>query len=196
MSDRNPPPGFDFTAAIRLVCDDMVGRLGELSHIDMSRVAVGFAQTRRGGRWGTWASLTPLRFAGGAPTTRRRGRIWGVQRLVARDGREMLYLLTFYLPRFLDQPFEEKLTTIAHELWHISESFDGDLRRHEGRCFAHGPSQRHFDELAARLAKQWLSLSPPEDVFAFLRLSFTELSAERGGIFGTRYGRPKLVPQT
>jgi hypothetical protein len=173
----------------------MVGRLGELSHIDMSRVAVGFAQARRGGPYGTWASLTPLRFAGGVATTHRRGRTWAVQRLVGGDGREMLYLLTFYLPRFLDQPFEEKLTTIVHELWHINDKFDGDLRRHEGRCFAHGPSQRQFDELAARLARKWLSSSPPEEVYAFLRLSFKDLHARHNGIFGLRYGRPKLVPQ-
>jgi hypothetical protein len=187
--------GFDFTAAIRLVCDDMVARLAELSHIDMSRVAVGFAQARRGGPYGTWASLTPLRFAGGAPTTKRRGRTYGVQRLVGRDGREMLYLLVFYLPRFLNQSFEEKLTTIVHELWHISPAFDGDLRRHNGRCFAHGPSQREFDELAGRLARQWLSLSPPDELFAFLRLSFAELNARYGGIYGMRFERPKLLPR-
>ena len=195
MTERTPIGSFDFTTAVRRICDDMVVRLAELSHIDMTRVAVGFAQARRGGPYGTWASLTPLRFAGGAPTTRRRGRIYAVQRLVTRDGREMLYLLRFYLPRFLDQPFEEKLTTIVHELWHIGPTFDGDLRRHNGRCFVHGRSQREFDDLAARLAQKWLTLSPPEDLYAFLRLSFTELHARHGGIFGIRFGRPKLVPQ-
>jgi hypothetical protein len=107
----------------------------------------------------------------------------------------MLYLLAFYLPRFLNQSFEEKLTTIVHELWHISPAFDGDLRRHNGRCFAHGPSQREFDELAGRLARQWLSRSPPEELFAFLCLSFAELNARYGGIYGMRFERPKLLPR-
>jgi hypothetical protein len=172
----------------------MVGRLPELAHVQMSRVAVSFAQARRGGPWGTWASLTPMRFAGGAETTTRRGRTYAVQRLVAEDDREMLYLLTFYLPRFLDQSFSEKITTVIHELWHIGPTFDGDLRRHDGRCFAHGPSQRHFDDFAARLGRRWLSLEPPEELYSFLRLSFTELCDKHGGVYGFRIGRPKLIP--
>jgi hypothetical protein len=186
--------GFDFTTAIRRICDDMVRRLAELGHVEMTRVAVSFAQARCKGPWGTWASLTPMRFAGGAETTTRRGRPYGIQRLVGEDGREMLYLLTFYLPRFLDQTFTEKLTTVVHELWHIGPAFDGDLRRHEGRCFAHGTSQRQFDELAARLGQRWLSLDPPQDLYAFLRLSFAELSEKHGGIYGCRIPRPKLIP--
>ena len=52
-------------------------------------------------------------------------------------GVEMLYILKFYLPRFQNEPFEEKLTTIFHELWHISSDFNGDIRRHSGRCYVH-----------------------------------------------------------
>jgi len=186
--------GFDFTTAMRRICDDMVRRLTELGHVDMAHVAVSFAQARRGGPWGTWASLTPMRFAGGAETTNRRGRTYGIQRLVGPDGQEMRYLLTFYLPRFLDQTLAEKITTVLHELWHIGPAFDGDLRRHDGRCFAHGASQRQFDDFAARLGERWLSLDPPEDLYAFLRLSFAELSEKHGGIYGHRIPRPKLIP--
>ena len=57
----------------------------------------------------------------------------------------MLYILNFYLPRFLDLPFREKLTTMLHELWHIGPKFDGDVRRLGGRCFAHGSSQKQYD---------------------------------------------------
>ena len=60
---------FDFTPHIRRVCDDMVARLPELAHIDMSRVAVAFCQARKPVPHGMFASLTPLRFAGGAATT-------------------------------------------------------------------------------------------------------------------------------
>ena len=88
-----------------------------------------------------FASLTPLRFAGGQRHTLRRGRQWTLQR-VCEDGREMLYILNFYLPRFLDLPLDEKLTTVVHELWHIGPRFDGDLRRFGGRCYAHSGSQK------------------------------------------------------
>ena len=123
---------------MRRLCDDMVARLDPLRHVDMSRVAVSFAQTRRGGSQGMFASLMPLRFAEGRMHTFRRKRRWGMQRLYDPDGREMLYILNFYLPRFLDLPFREKLATTLHELWHIGPKFDGDIRRLGGRCSAHG----------------------------------------------------------
>ena len=81
----------------------------------------------------------------------------------------MLYLLSFYLPRFLNHSFEEKLTTVIHELWHISPSFNGDLRRLPGRCYAHGSSEREYHKQMEALAAKWLSLDPPADVHRFLR---------------------------
>ena len=82
----------------------MAAQVDEFRHIDMSRVAVSFRQTRKRMSHGLYASLTPLRFAGGQTHSIRRGRKWTIQR-VEVDGREMLYVLNFYLPRFLDLPF-------------------------------------------------------------------------------------------
>ena len=124
--DKTAPAGFDFTGHMRLVCEDVVGRLPEFGHIDMDRVAIRFCQVRRPGPFGLQASLTPLRFKAGALETIRRGRRYRVQPVVDRNGREMLYLLSFYLPRFLDQSFAEKIATVCHELWHIGPEFDGE----------------------------------------------------------------------
>jgi hypothetical protein len=185
--------GFDFTHHIARVCADMAARLDELRHIDMSRVAVSFRQTRKRMRGGLYASLTPLRFAGGQPQSVRRGRQWKIQRVVL-DGREMLYVLNFYLPRFLDLPFDEKLTTIAHELLHVGPQFDGDLRRFGGRCYAHTHSHAEFDAQAARLARRWLEERPDEALCSFLRLDFLKLQAQHGRIYGRRIAAPKLIP--
>jgi predicted metallopeptidase len=187
------PAGFDFTAHIGRVCNDMVVRLGELRHIDMAQVAVSFSQARIRAAAGLYASLTPLRFAEGRTETVRRGRRWRIQRVVV-NGREMLYLLNFYLPRFLDLPLPEKLTTVVHELWHIGPRFDGDLRRFGGRCYAHSGSQRNYDAHAKRLAERWLALGPAEDFWGFLRLDFRQLVAQHGRVFGQRIKPPKLVP--
>jgi predicted metallopeptidase len=185
--------GFDFTHHIACVCADMAARLEEFRHIDMSRVAVSFRQTRKRMRGGLYASLTPLRFAGGRAESVRRGRNWRIQRVVL-DGREMLYLLNFYLPRFLDLPFSEKLTTIAHELLHVGPEFDGDLRRFGGRCYAHSHSHAEFDAHATRLAARWLELKPDDELHAFLRLDFRGLHTAHGRIYGRRIAAPKLVP--
>jgi len=186
--------GFDFTLHARCLCEDMVHRLPELHHIDPSRVAVSFCQTRKRDVHGLYASLTPLRFAGGSTETVRRGRKWGIQRLVDASGREMLYILNFYLPRFMDLGFNEKLTTVLHELWHIGPRFDGDLRRFRGRCYAHSGSQKRYDALAGRLAARWLSLRPPESIFDFLRHDFPGLVRRYRRIFGQRVRTPRLLP--
>jgi hypothetical protein len=185
--------GFNFTAHVRRLCDDVCERLPDLSHVDMRHVAIRFCQARRRTRHGMHASLTPMRFAGGQLLSRRRGRTWTVERLYDDGGREMLYLLSFYLPRFIEQPFEEKLCTVVHELWHIGPSFDGDLRRHDGRFYAHGPSQKEFDAHVRRLTLKWLSLDPPPAAFEFLRCDLGELFARHGRIIGQKIRTPKLI---
>ncbi|TWT96676.1 hypothetical protein Pla108_24500 [Botrimarina colliarenosi] len=185
---------FDFTAAMERLCRDLCARIDELSHIDMSRVAVGYRQARRRVTHGLQASLTPLRFEGGAEWGMIRRRRYACPRVVDRYGRECLYLLNFYLPRFFDHPFEERLTTVVHELWHIGPQMDGDLRRHEGRCYAHGPSQKGFDEQAARLGRRWLAGDPPPDLLTVLEASFADLLAEHGAVVGSRFATPKMAP--
>jgi len=184
----------DFTARMRVLCEDVVSRLTELAHVDMSRVAVAFSQARKPVRHGLFASLTPLRFAGGAETGRRRGRLYRVQSLRDRAGQEMLYILRFCLPRFLDLDFREKLITVLHELWHISPAFDGDIRRHAGRYHAHTHSQAEYDEEMGLLVDRWLAHQPPEELWGFLRQDFRELLRRHGRIVGVRIPRPLLVP--
>lgn len=186
--------GFDFTAAMRLVCVDITQRLPEMSHVAMDRVAMGVCQTRNDAMHGVFATLTPLRFAGGAVERKFRGRTMRIQPLVDGSGCEYLYLLNFYLPRFMNLPLEEKLSTIVHELWHIGPQFDGDLRRHEGRCYAHGSSQRKYDELMDRFTRKWLASDPPAHLYEFLECEFRVLSAEHGGIRGQRWPTPRMVP--
>lgn len=186
--------GFNFTAAMGRVCRDVVSRTPELAHLDLDYVAISFSQARNVSLHGMFASLTPLRFEGGSTTTVRRGRTYAVQQFRAAGGREILYVLTFYLPRFADLSLREKLITVFHELWHISPRFDGDIRRHEGRCYAHTSSQAEFDQAMGVLADRWLAQGPPEESWGFLRRSFTELHRLHGGIHGLRLPRPKLIP--
>lgn len=192
--DSPPAAGFDFTSHIRRVCEDMASRLDRLHHIDMSRVAISFAQTRRADDQGTYASLAPMRFDGGRAHIYRRKRRWGMQRLYAPDGREMLYILTFYLPRFLDLPLRGKLSTVLHELWHIGPKFDGDLRRLGERCYAHGASRKQYDAHIEVLLDRWLSLGPPESLYEFLRFNFNQLAARHGRVWGRKIPMPKVIP--
>jgi hypothetical protein len=106
----------------------------------------------------------------------------------------MLYLLSFYLPRFLERAFDYKLATVVHELLHIGPAFDGDLRRHPGRYYAHGRSQKCFDAQAEALAARWLALEPPPGIAEFLHFDARELLRRHGRIVGQRIRTPKLIP--
>jgi hypothetical protein len=185
--------GFDFTANMRRVVQAMVDQLVELQHIQLDRVAFSFGQARKRTQHGIYASLTPMRFQGGSLTTQRRGEPYTVQRLFNKSGHEMLYILTFYLPRFMEVDLDEKLVTILHELWHISPKFDGDLRRHPGRCYVHSHSQKDYDARMRVLASRWIRGQPPQILYDFLRLSFSELHRRYGRVYGTRVPHPKLI---
>lgn len=185
--------GFDFTGHMRRLCDDMVARVDCLRHIDMARVAVSYSQTRKASEYGMYAALMPMRFAGGRMHKVRRGQKWGVQRLHGADGCEMLYILNFYLPRFLNLKFREKLTTTAHELWHIGPKFDGDSRRFAGRCHMHGSSQKGYDAQVAVLVDRYMASDPPGAAYEFLRYNFREMLARHGRVFGRKIPTPKLL---
>jgi hypothetical protein len=190
---KREPAGFDFTAHMRALCEDITQRLPALGHVDMDRVAVSFSQARKRVRHGLYATLTPLRFEDGALSTLRSGQRYTVQRLYAADGREMLYILSFYLPRFLDETFREKLITVFHELWHVSPQFNGDIRRHGGRCHVHTQSQREYDAEMAVLADEWLARQPAAALYEFLHDDFDTLHRRHRGICGVKVPHPKLV---
>jgi len=191
---RSAATGFDFTGHMRRVCEHATQTVDPLRHIDMSRVGVCFRQARKRVSHGIHASLTPMRFEGGSLFTTRGARRYTIERMFSAGGEEMLYILGFYLPRFLDCPVSEKLVTVFHELWHIGPRFDGDLRRHPGRCYVHSGSQAEYDRHAASLADQWLAAGPPEELLAPLRLDFHEHHHRRGGVYGVKIRHPKLLP--
>jgi hypothetical protein len=187
---------FDFCGRVQALCADIVRHCPELKHIDVSRLLFGMTQARSGRRYGLQARVTPMRFREGRLTRPRRGGgLYQVQRYFV-EGREMLYLVTFYLPRFLDQDFDDKFITLFHELYHISPNFEGDLRRHEGRCALHTHSKRLYDVHMAHLARAYLSNGADRTLHAFLRLSFAQLQHRHDSVVGVVVPRPRLLPLT
>jgi len=184
---------FDFCSHVRALCNDMIAKTPELKHIEPSRLLFGMTQARSGRFHGLQARVTPLRFMRGGLLRQRRGVCYQVQRYVV-DGREMLYLVTFCLPRFLDQTFEDKFITLFHELYHISPSFDGDLRRHGGRYDLHSHSKKAYDAHMGELSRRYLSRCTDAKLHHFLRLDFVQLLHKHGGVESVLVPRPKLVP--
>lgn len=187
-----PDRPFDLSRALRLLSEDIIAKTPTLAHIDVSRLLFSITRARNGRGHGLQARVTPMRFRTGALATIHRGNAYQVQRFIV-DGREILYLVTFCMPRFINREFEDKLVTVFHELYHISPAFDGDLRRHGGRYMAHTGSQKKYDAHMAKLAKTYLKNGADDSRLAFLRLSFAQLCRRHGSVIGLHLPRPKLV---
>lgn len=141
-------PNFD--KAVRALIRDISTRLAEFSHIRANRVLVVAGEARRGSR----GAVKPLTFAGTksrAPDGRRKP-------VVRVNGKRMLYCITLRPLFFRSGTPEERIATVIHELFHISQRFDGTLsddRRHERLGKA-------FSKRLRPLVKRYLRLCPPE----------------------------------
>jgi len=187
-----PPRHVDLSLELDRLCRKLVGHFDELAHIDVDRVLFTFSRSRRPGRGGLLARITPLRGeAGSRQLERRRGRFletWEIPPL-HHAGREILYLVTLLLPRFLHLAPHERLATILHELWHISPACDGDIRRYPGRRYAHGNPGDNFQLRVESLAASFLAHDPAPS--PLLTLEETDWRTGISRIAGLRVRRPR-----
>ncbi|MCS6865268.1 MAG: hypothetical protein RMJ56_16590 [Gemmataceae bacterium] len=183
----------NFSERMLRLCEDVAARCPVLQHIQMAQVLVTFTLCRNRSRYGLQARLTPLRFRDGQLQRHQGSTAYQIQRFFVNN-QEILYILTFCLPRFLDQSFRDKLITVFHELYHMSPQFDGDLRRHPGRCTLHSRSKDNYDRLMSELVERYLAQHPQPEIYEFLQGGYRELWSRYGGIIGVIVPRPKLLP--
>jgi len=176
---------YNLTDDVSLLVHLLVRRVPALAHIRPGQLIHGISQARTRSRYGVYAQCHALRFRHGAREHKTRdGHAWQWP-IVRVGGQEILYYITYFLPRFLDQPPHERLHTLLHELHHISPRFNGDLRRFPGRNTFHGAE---FDASVERLVHASLPEIEPGR-FPFLNLTFDELVARFGGVVGNRLKR-------
>jgi hypothetical protein len=111
--------------AILALLDDIVLRMPEFGHIKPERVLVLAGEARRASR----GTVKPLTFPGG----KRRDAHGNRKPIVKIGGLRMLYCITLRPLFFRDSTPKERVETLIHELFHISQRFDGTLdkrRRH------------------------------------------------------------------
>lgn len=166
---------FHYTDALTRVIDDLSRCLPDFAHVDVRRVAVAYTRARKRTTYGTFAKTVPL--AGVSPSRR-------LPHDYVLNGRPVLYAVYFYLPRFHDQSFEDKIITIVHELFHMSPAFDGTLRLFDGRNYAHGPSRDEYEAHIEPLAHDYLRARNGAPHLDFLKLSTEELVRTHGALQG------------
>ena len=101
-------------------------------------------------------------------------------------GQEKRYLVSFYLPRFLEIDRDEKLATVVHELFHISPDCNGDLRRFPGKNYAHGHSREAYDAALVPVCDQ-IKRAGRLDEFLLFGHTYRELADRFSTVAGTQY---------
>ena len=180
---------------MRQLCTDIALRCPVFAHVKVESILISVTPSRNRKGYGLLARLTPMRFRNGAMKQRRGRTLFQPQRYYVNK-REMLYILTFCVPRFLEQSLSEKLITIFHELYHISPKFDGDLRRHDGRYALHTHSKQGYDAHMAELVQDYLKTNPKLSEYDFLKYRTPELLQRHGNILATTVPRPHMIPVT
>ena len=111
---------------------------------------------------------------------------------ITHRGLDVLYMVYFLVPRFLNLSLREKLITIFHELYHISPQFDGDIRRFPGKNYAHGSSRKKYNSLVADLVDGWLQGLEEDALPDFLRRDMEMIRERYRVIVGRKLAAPRI----
>lgn len=168
------------------IMNDISNEYEIFSHIIIENVFTAITTNRKNSRRSyTFGKCVPLKFRNGSDTILHRGHNFKMPEVFV-DGKEILYILSFFNPRFFNLTFHEKLRVIFHEMYHIGENFDGDIRRFGKSGSAHGSSRKKFDSLfeAQRLDyARKIYNSPEADILAMnmndLQNSFSAIEFSR-----------------
>jgi len=186
---------FDFSGAMHRLINDIAHHSPEFAHLQPQSILIGLSQARTSRRYGLYAKIVPMRFEDGCRYWTKGRRSYEIEP-IWKENREILYLIYFVLPRFQNLNFEEKMTTVFHELFHISQRFNGDIRRFPGSRYAHSCRKENFDQQARQMAKNYLGRTPNLDLSGFLQIKFKELKKQHGEVVGNRLPLPKLKTVT
>ncbi|MDH5717430.1 MAG: putative metallopeptidase [Spirochaetia bacterium] len=102
-----------------------------------------------------------------------------------------LYLIYFYWPRFFEYNFNQKADVIFHELYHISEEFDGSFRKF-GKLY-HGKNKNDFDKEYKSYLQEFIDYHNQKPVNnAVLTMNAVEMK-KKYEIRGNLYKLPRLM---
>jgi hypothetical protein len=148
----------NLSRAVRLLIRDVARRVPEFAHVRADQLLVVAGEARRASR----ATIRPLRFQDTGRLTSKRGTLRKPR--IRFKGHDVLYVITLRPLFFRASTPETRVETVLHELFHVSEAFDGTL----------DPARRHaalpaeaFDRAFRPIVKRYLA-SCPDEVLARL----------------------------
>jgi hypothetical protein len=183
---------FNITDAFTLIIREMIERTEEFRLFDINRILVCCSTNRNTSRGGIYGKLVPLKFENGNNIIKHRGYYYSIPGLTVNN-MEILYVIYFYIPKFLDLPAEKKIDVMFHELYHINPDFNGDIRRMGKFKKAHGHSRKSFDEKYKEYAESFYGYIKNTPFIKFLEMDTTALKREFPAISYRRMKVPKPV---
>jgi hypothetical protein len=147
----------DFNLAVTALIRHVAATMPEFQHLQPARILVVAGEARRASR----GTVKPLAFAKG----RRTDGFGRRKPLVKLDGKRVLYCITLRPLFFRSSTPRGRVSTLLHELFHISRKFDGTLDRARRHARMGAKFDARFKPLEQRL---WRELPPPLKVlFAY-----------------------------
>jgi hypothetical protein len=138
----------DFSLAVHALMAHISATMPEFRHIKAAKILVVSGEARRASR----GTVKPMHFGNGTRIDE-----FGRQKPVVKiKGKRVFYTITLRPLFFRKSTARERVATILHELFHISEEFDGTL--HSGR--RHDEAGDHFDAEFEPLEKKYWKLVP------------------------------------
>jgi predicted metallopeptidase len=139
--------------AVRLLIRDISRQLPEFSHVRSDRILVVAGEARRASR----ATIRPMRFPETGARHSKHKQLWKPR--VTFRGQPILYVITLRPLFFRNSSVDQRIETILHELFHLSQTFNGTL----------DPQRRHsvlnrtaFSNALRPLIRRYLALCPEE----------------------------------
>jgi hypothetical protein len=165
----------------------------DFSHIESEKILVAVSQSRNNRKYGLQAKLVPLKFQEGRRIIHASGDWYCKMPPLIYEGQEILYVIYFCLPRFQNLGFNEKMAIVFHELYHISPSFNGDIRRFPGKYYQHSKSEKEYDRIVQLLSESYLQSARSKEFTRFLRYGFEELKQKYGEVIGLKRRLPEPI---
>lgn len=184
---------FDFSVHMKRLITDISRHSREFRHINSKKLLVAISRSRNNKRYGLQAKLVPLKFQGGRRVIHTSGDWYCKMPPILHDGEEILYVVYFCLPRFQNLSFEEKITIVFHELYHISPFFNGDIRRFPGKYYQHSHSEKAYDRVVQSLSENYVSKPRSRKLTRFLRYGYDELKGRYGEVIGLQRRLPEPI---
>ena len=102
-----PYDSVNLTDILTLIIHDMIKSTDVFKSFDLNKIIVCCASNRKDFRGATYGKLLPLRFKDGSEIIRHNGQIYSIPKVMI-NGTEILYIIYFYIPKFLIYPLKTK----------------------------------------------------------------------------------------